>query len=73
MFLSAPTSRIIPLSVVKAMWGVWRPVVVVSRGELVLHEAWREAPKIVWWRGGLVERRWLLVGRKGPSEVGRSL
>lgn len=66
-------SGIISLSVVKAVWGVWRPVVVVSWRKVVLHEAWREASKIVWWWGGLVERRWLLVGREWPSEMGRSL
>lgn len=44
----------------------------VSGGEVVLHEAWREAPEVMW-RGRLIERRRLLVGRKGSSKVGGSL
>lgn len=70
---SLHTSGIVSLSVVKAMWGVWWPVVVVSGWKVILHKPWREASKIVWWWGGLVEWRWLLVGREGPSEMWRSL
>lgn len=62
----------ISLSIVKAVWGVWWPVVVVPGREIVLHKAWWEASETMrWW--GLVERRWLLVRREGPSEMGRSL
>lgn len=71
--VSAPTSRKFSLSVVKVVRGVWRPVVMVSGGKFILHKAWWESSKVVWWRRGLVERRWLLVGRKRPSEMGRSL
>lgn len=60
------------LSVVKAVGGVGRPVIVVSGGKVVLHEARRKASETVW-RWGLVERRWLLVWRERPSEMGRSL
>ena len=70
---SGRTSGIISLSVVEAVWGVRRPVVVVSGRKVVLHEAWREASEIVWWWRGLVERWRLLVGREGPSEVGGPL
>lgn len=41
--------------------------------KLVLHEAWREASKVVRRRWRLVERRWLLVGRERPTEVWRTL
>lgn len=67
------TSRIISLSIVKAVWGVRWPVVVVSGRKVILHKARWEASKIVWWWWRLVERRWLLVGRERPSEMGRSL
>lgn len=44
------------------------PLEGVPRGEVILHEARREAVEVVgmWW---LVELRVLLVGREGPSEV----
>lgn len=67
------TPRIISLSIFKAGWVIWWPVIVVSRRKVILHKAWWKASKIVWWRWGLVERRWLLVGRERPSEMGRSL
>lgn len=41
--------------------------------KLVLHEAGREASKVVRWRWRLVEGRWLLVGREGPAEMWRAL
>lgn len=40
--------------------------------KFILHEAWREAVEVVWWRW-LIKRRWLLVWRKGPPEVWGSL
>lgn len=68
------TSRKLPLGIVEAVGGVRWPVIVMSGREIVLHEARWEATKIVWWWWwGLVERRWLLVGRERPSEMRRSL
>ncbi len=43
----------------------------MPRRKLVLHEAWREASKVVWRR--LVERRRLLMRREGPAEMRRTL
>lgn len=61
----------VPLRVVKAV-RVGRPLEGVPRGEVVLHEAGREAVEVVWvWR--LAELRVLLVGREGPAEVWRPL
>lgn len=46
----------------------------VSGWEVILHEAWRKPAEVVGRRGRLVEGRGpLLVGREGPSEVGRPL
>lgn len=71
---SLHTSRKICLSKVKAVLGVRWPVIVVSGGEVILNKARREAAETVWgWWWGLVERRWLLVGREWPSEMWRSL
>lgn len=50
------------------MWREWRPVKVMPGWEVILHETWREAIEVVWWRW-LVERRWLLVWGEGPPEV----
>lgn len=59
--------REVPLGVVEAVRIGW-PLEGVPRGEVVLHEAGREAVEVVGvWR--LVELRVLLVGRKGPPEV----
>lgn len=65
------TSLKVPLGVVEAV-RVGRPLEGVSWGEVVLHEAGREAVEVVgvWW---LVELRVLLVGREGPAEVRRPL
>lgn len=71
--VSTLTSRKFSLSVVKAVGGVRRPVIMVSRRKFLLYEARRESSKVVWWRRRLVERRWLLVGGKGSSEMWRSL
>lgn len=67
------TSREIPLVVVEAVGRVRRPVVMVSGGEVVLHEARPKAPKVVRRRRRLVEGRRLLVRRERASEVRRSL
>ena len=64
---------VVSLGVVKVVRGVRRPVEVVPRGEVVLHEAGREAAEAMVGRGGLVEGRGLLVGGEGPSEVRGSL
>ena len=66
-------SWVVSLRVVEVVRGVRRPVEVVPRGEVVLHEARREAAVAVGGWGGLVEGRGLLVGWEGPSEVRRSL
>lgn len=69
-----PTSGEIPLVVVEAVRSVRRPVVMVSRGEVVLNEARPKASKVVRrWRRRLVEGRRLLVRRERSSEVRRSL
>lgn len=67
----ALTSREVPLGVVEAVRVGW-PLKGVPRGEVVLHEAGREAVEVVGVRR-LVELRVLLVGREGPAEVRRPL
>lgn len=61
----------VPLGVVEAV-RVGRPLEGVPRGEVILHEARREAVEVVGvWR--LVELRVLLVGWEGPAKVRRPL
>lgn len=64
-------SREVPLGVVEAVRIGW-PLEGVPRGEVILHEARREAVEVVGVRR-LVELRVLLVGREGPSEMRWSL
>lgn len=52
---------------------IWWPFKVVPGRKLVLHEAGREASKVVRRRWRLVERRWLLVGRERAAEMWRTL
>lgn len=52
---------------------IWRPFKVMPGRKLVLHEAGREASKVVRRRWRLVERRWLLVGRERAAEMWRTL
>lgn len=66
------TSWEVSLRVIEAMWGVRGSIKVVAWWEVILHEARWEAAKVVRGRG-LVERRRLLVGREGASEVWRPL
>lgn len=68
-YFSCPTSGEVSLGVVKAVRGVRRPLKVVSGGKVVLHEARREAAKVVRRRRRLVEGWGLLVRREGSSEV----
>lgn len=63
--------REVPLGIVEAVRVGW-PLEGVPWGEVVLHEAGREAVEVVGVRR-LVELRMLLVGREGPSEVRRPL
>lgn len=67
----ALTGREVPLGIVEAVRVGW-PLEGVPWGEVVLHEAGREAVEVVGVRR-LVELRMLLVGREGPSEVRRPL